>query len=703
MENSPEKTLNDAMCMNKVTVNGRIVLLEDGATLLDAAAQAGVYVPTLCHFPTLPSRAVCRMCLVDIEGHAQPRAACTTVATDGDVIVTDSPSLQTSRRATAQWLLARHPNDCMRCEVNRSCRLQSLVNENQWATEWPITPRASEDHPEHILIDHTSPSIQRDISKCIECGLCADVCGEAGQQQYIIGFAERGEARLPVTVFDQPLAETDCISCGQCTWVCPVGALIEAPHWREVLHILDSHRRVTTVQVAPATRIAISEEFGMRPGTVSTGRLINALRLLGFDYVFDTNFAADLTVMEEAAEFLRRLSAGDRLPLFTSCCPGWVNWVEIHRPDLIPHLSTTKSPQQMHAALAKRGPFVRTLGAEFAAGRAEPYVVSVMPCTAKKDEAVRPGMNGDLDHALTTRELARMIKARAIPFATLPEDGRFDSPLGESTGAGQIFAASGGVLEALLRTAMHLRGTTSSTSLEWQQLRGVREGLKTAEVPGVGTVAVCNGIATAQRLLESEDWRKEFVAVEVMACVGGCLGGGGEPKSMDASILEKRRRAVYDIDQRAAHRASYENEEVRSLYAEELGQPSSTTTRALLHTSYAARNSKRLLLMRFLDCVDRRDGKGAARLFHPEGVWETGSSLGTVQGAANIQALIENTLPARRFGAGFARHRMVSYDNLTVFTPTDERCDFELDVESMEAGNTHRQVIRTLVRRVLSD
>jgi NADH-quinone oxidoreductase subunit G len=501
----------------------------------------------------------------------------------------------------------------------------------------------------------------------------------------VIGFAERGWDRLPVTVFDQSLADTNCISCGQCTLVCPTGALIETPHWHEVLHTLDAHRRVSAVQVAPATRIAISEEFGMKPGTVSTGRMINALRELGFDYVFDTNFAADLTTMQEATELLARLKNRQHLPLFTSCCPGWVNWVEINRADLLPHLSTTKSPQQMHGALTKRGKFARALGPEFAEGKAESYVVSVMPCTAKKDEAQRPGVSGNIDHVLTTRELARMIRARGIAFGALPESGEFDNPLGESTGAGQLFGASGGVMEAIVRTASHFLAEENSLPLEWHQLRGVEKGVKTAEVPALGKVAICNGIAAAQRLLETESWREEFVVIEVMACVGGYLGGGGEPKSMDPLILEKRAQATYEVDRQAPKRRSYENLDVQKLYAAELQHPSSARARALLHTSYAARKSKRLLLMRFLDYVDRRDGGGAAKLFHPDGSWATASPFGDIHGAANIEAFIDTHLPPRMYGPGNVRHRMGSaadIDNLWVITPTGERCRFTMEIDT---------------------
>ena len=690
--------------MIMLTVNGRTIELKEGSTLLDAVRKAGVYIPTLCYHPCLPSHAVCRMCLVNVNDFARPQPACVTKANNGDVVETDSKELQDFRKADVEWLLARHPNDCMRCEVNGSCKLQNFVNENQLDAGWEKAPMGSAEHPEHKLTDHTSPSIWRDLSKCIECGLCVEACGDAGQQQYVIGFAERGSDRLPVTVFDHSLADTNCISCGQCTLVCPVGALIETPHWHDVLHTLDSRHRISAVQVAPATRIAISEEFGMKPGTVSTGRLINALRKLGFDYVFDTNFAADLTVMEEATEFLTRFKNNKSLPLFTSCCPGWVNWVEINRPDLLPHLSTTKSPQQMHGALTKRGAFARSLGTEFAEGQAEPYVVSVMPCTAKKDEAVRPGVSGDIDHVLTTRELARMIKARGIGFGALSEEGKFDNPLGESTGAGQIFGASGGVMEAVARTASHFVGEENTHPLEWHQFRGISAGVKMANIPGIGKVAISNGIAAAQRMLETESWREEFVAIEVMACVGGCLGGGGEPKSDDPLVLEKRMQAIYGIDKNVPRRRSYENQDVQKLYATELKEPNSAEAHALLHTSYAARNSNRLLLMRFLDCVDRRDGAGAASLFHPDAMWSTASPLGDIQGAANIETFITTRLPPRKYGPVYARHRMEStavVDDLTVITPTGERCQFSIEAETLRKDSRPVTVIKKLIREVL--
>jgi NADH-quinone oxidoreductase subunit G len=317
--------------------------------------------------------------------------------------------------------------------------------------------------------------------------------------------------------------------------------------------------------------------------------MCNALRLLGFDHVFDTNFAADLTIWEETAELLARLQKGDgeKLPLFTSCCPGWVNYLEIHRPDLLPHLSPAKSPQQMLGAVAKHGPFAKGLQAE---GQPAPYVVSVMPCTAKKDEALRPDMAGDVDAVLTTRELARMIRSRKLPFASLSAQGQFDSPLGESTGAAQLFGASGGVMEAALRAAARLL-KLPEPQLEYHAVRGVGKelGVKEADVEGVGRVAVVNGIANAIKLLSNDEWKQRYIMVEVMACVGGCLGGGGEPKSLDPDILSKRARAIYSIDEASIKRNSLDNVEVEALYTAELGAPQSEKAKKLLHTSYHAR------------------------------------------------------------------------------------------------------------------
>lgn len=452
---------------------------------------------------------------------------------------------------------------------------------------------------------------------------------------------------------------------------------MERPDWQRVLQVLDAKRRVTVVQTAPATRVAIGEEFGFEPGTISTGRLVNALRQLGFDYVTDTNFSADLTIMEEANELLARVR-GERpdgkLPLFTSCCPGWVNWIEINRPDLIPHLSTAKSPQQMHGAISKYGPLAKMI-----AGDEEPFVVSIMPCTAKKDEAVRPFLRDDVDAVLTTRELAKMIKHRNIPFATLSNDGIYDSPFGESSGAAAIFGASGGVLEAALRTAADALGIDAP--IDWHSVRGVNSRVKEATVPGVGTVAVVNSIGAAVDLLKNDDWKEKYLMLEVMTCKGGCLGGGGEPKSDDPDILEKRAKAIYKIDETSAIRKSHENKEVTKLYKEFLGHPLSETSEKYLHATYAARRSPRNQLMRFLDAVDHRDGMVAASLFAEHGEWVIGEdTFGIMKGKDDIGHFVKNKLPKLeklKPGMDRPRHRMIDHaEGTDVQTPNGEKVHF---------------------------
>ena len=640
--------------MLKAIVNGHVVSVGQGATLLDAIRVAKVHVPTLCYHPLFKPRAVCRMCLVRVEGQSKLLPACYTYLKDGDVITTDSKELKAFRKADLQLLLSRHPNECMRCEVSGSCKLQDLVNELEVADRWPKSTRSYWDRCgryTHSLQDHTSPALSIDRDKCIECGLCVDACGPQGQNLHVLGFVDRGSGMLPVPSFDKPLRDTGCISCGQCSLRCPVGAITERNDWHRVLEVLHDRRKTAIVQTSPASRIAIGEEFGMQPGTISTGRLVNALRELGFQYVFDTNFAADLTIMEEASELIHRLQGKrrGRLPLFTSCCPAWVNYLEKHRPDLLPHLSTAKSPQQMLGAVVKHGPFLEQMGT------ADPFVVAVMPCTAKKEEAVRPGVLGDVDAVITTRELARMIKRMKIPFATLPNDGTYDNPLGQSSGAAQIFAASGGVLEAALRTASHTLGLKSP--IEFHQLRATDAGVRVADVEGVGKVAAISGIASAIKLLSdaNQPWR-DYVMIEVMACVGGCLGGGGEPKSDDANILKLRSASVYRIDQNATRRCSFENPQVQELYEKYLEEPLSEKSEHLLHTVFAARHSKRELLARFLDAVDRRDGAAAANLFH-EGttaeadtqglaVWDTSTeAYGVLKGRDQIKKFIEEILP----------------------------------------------------------
>ena len=574
-----------------VYVNGEEVKVPENITVLEACEKAGVDVPTLCHHPRLgESIGACRVCIVEIEGAKNLQPACVTKVRDGMKIKTHTERVKKAVRFNLALLLSEHPNDCMTCEANGRCEFQDLIYE--YNVE-PIFGYGSDEGP----YDASSPAIIRDLSKCIKCQRCVRACSEL-QGMYIYSMTERGYKTLPMTPFEIPVYETECTSCGQCALFCPTGAIVENSAVRVVLEELEKKEKILIVQTAPSVRVAIGEEFGMAPGTISTGQMVAALRRLGFDYVFDTNFGADLTIVEEGNEFLKRLQEGDldEMPMFTSCCPAWVNLVEKVYPQLRTRLSSAKSPQGMLSALVKSY-FAEKLGVS----PEDIFHVSIMPCTAKKDEALRKQLvvNGvpAVDAVLTTRELGKLIKLKKIPFANLPEED-YDDPLGISTGAAALFGVTGGVMEAALRTAYEVATGKTLPKIVFNEVRGL-EGIREAEIDIDGKkvrVAVAHGLANARKLIEKIlAGEVKYNFVEIMACPGGCIGGGGQPYSKDPDILVKRAEAIYTIDELKTIRKSHENPAIKKLYEEYLGEPLSHKAHELLHTHYEDRSKKSLV------------------------------------------------------------------------------------------------------------
>ncbi len=577
-------------------LNGRAVKAAAGSTLLEVCAANHIHVPTLCHHPMLRNVGTCRICLVEV----QPRSdlpgklvpSCVTPVSEGMVVETHSEAAEASVKQNLRFLRCRHPNACMTCDVNGRCEFQRLCNRFE-ATE--LLPQMHHERS-HGVVDGSSHAVLRDMAKCVLCTRCVRACSDV-QGMDILGIVSRGQDEHVATFADLPLSETACISCGQCTAVCPVGALVERPHMHAVERLLENKRdRIVVAHVAPAVRIAISEEFDMEPGTVSTGKLVTALRNLGFDYVFDTNFAADVTIVEEATEFVNRLTTGNgALPMFTSCCPAWINLVEkTYGAPLLPHLSTCRSPQAMMGSL------IKSVFAKQANVSPDKIVtVGIMPCVAKKDEIERPQLqdaNGkkETQYVLTTRELGRMMRDNQAKFGSLP-DGDFDQPLGMSTGAAALFGATGGVMEAALRTAHFM--VTGKELVDIPAVRpidslpGVRavHGLQVG--PHTMNVAVVTGTknirAVVDKVLAGD---KTYSLIEVMACPGGCIGGGGEPKvgwSTDGATLMKRIAAVHGIDKSKKVRQSHLNPDVKALY-DTLGVPPGQAHH-LLHTNYEDR------------------------------------------------------------------------------------------------------------------
>ncbi|HRY30031.1 MAG TPA: NADH-dependent [FeFe] hydrogenase, group A6 [Elusimicrobiota bacterium] len=567
-----------------IEVNGQKIECKPEDTVLTALQRAGIFVPTLCYLPDLFANGACRMCVVEVEGQRNLIPSCAFPVAENMKVSTHSPRVLRARKTIIELLCSNHPDDCLYCGRNGSCELQRLT-ELLGVRERRYTGERSRHRP-----DVSNPSIARDPAKCILCGRCVRVC-ETTQSVSAIDFIGRGSRTKIGTAFDAGLNVSSCINCGQCIKVCPTGALSEQSSLKEVHNALADPHMTVVVQHAPSVSVTLAEEFGMKPGVDVNGVMVTALRRLGFDKVFDTSFSADLTIMEEASEFAHRLTRGGVLPMFTSCSPGWIKFVEQFYPKFLPNLSTCKSPQQMMGAVVKSY-FAKQAGLD----PHKIFSVSVMPCTAKKFEAQRPEMlfNGlpDVDAVLTTRELAQMIRMRGLDLNALEPDTA-DTPFGSRSTAGKIFGASGGVMEAALRTAHHLITGKELEALELKAIRGM-DGLKEASLR-VGdvsvNVAVVSGLGNARKLMEeiASGARPNLHFVEVMTCPGGCVNGGGQPYNASPEAVRARMQALYRIDREEKVRTSHGNKSVQRLYEEFLEKPCGKKSHQLLHTRYHAR------------------------------------------------------------------------------------------------------------------
>ena len=577
------------MATVNLKINGINVTAESGQTILEAARNAGIYIPTLCYLKGITKSGACRVCLVEVKNGRTLLSACTTPVSEGMEVFTNSERVLKGRRNSVELIMSNHNKNCLSCKRNQNCELQRLCEE--------LGIRENQFEGEHTKpsFDDFSNGIVRDTSKCVLCGRCIDTCKKV-QGLGILGFENRGFNTIVAPIYNQSFANVNCMQCGQCVINCPVGALTEKESITEVVKALNDPTKTVIVQTAPAVRASLGEEFGMPIGSRVTGKMAAALRRCGFDRVYDTNFGADLTIMEEGNELLERVTHGGVLPMFTSCSPGWIRYIEFEYPELLPHLSSAKSPHMMLGAMAKSY-WAERHGID----PKDIYVVSIMPCIAKKSEIDRPECNTsgyqDVDAVLTTRECARLIKMFGVEFEELPDEGFDEDLFGDYTGAAVIFGASGGVMEAALRAVKQKLDGQKLEKVDFEACRGMA-GVKEAEIDLNGTkiwIAVTSSMTAAKPLLEEvKAGTSKYTFIEVMGCPGGCINGGGQsiiPSRIKNGKLgmgyrELRMKALYDEDAMQTIRVSSDNVQIQDLYKNYLGEPGSELAEKLLHTSY---------------------------------------------------------------------------------------------------------------------